>query len=70
MDESILEIYKEDIARFRVLLAGDDEEESFEIDQRQQGSKTESTSSTQLNRLQMEPSLLWNQRQWKTTFED
>ncbi|MEZ5058859.1 MAG: CBS domain-containing protein [Saprospiraceae bacterium] len=31
VDESILEIYKEDIARFRVLLAGDDEEESLEM---------------------------------------
>lgn len=31
IDESILEIYKEDIARFRVLLAGDDEEDSLAI---------------------------------------
>ncbi|MCB0661191.1 MAG: CBS domain-containing protein [Saprospiraceae bacterium] len=31
VDESILEIYKEDIARFRVLLAGDDEEDSLAL---------------------------------------
>lgn len=29
VDDSILDIYKEDIARFRVLLAGDDEEDSL-----------------------------------------
>ncbi len=29
LDESLLEIYKEDIARFRVLLAGEDEEDSI-----------------------------------------
>ena len=59
LKDSILDIYREDIARFRVLLAADIEEDSLAMIKEGKVPKASRPASPQRNGIPMESTLLW-----------
>lgn len=60
LEGSILDIYKEDISRYRVMLSSSVEEKVEEKDERGKSSRFDGFTSTQFYGVPVEPPLLWN----------